>query len=342
VRTVKGKGFSFAEENPDAYHGVSAFDPAVGVTAKGTGENFSSVFGKALTKLTEQDERVCAITAAMLTGTGLEHYQTHFPERCFDVGIAEECAVSMAAGMAKQGMVPVFAVYSTFLQRAYDMLVHDVALDHLHTVLAVDRAGLVGEDGETHHGVFDVAFLTQIPGMTVFVPASYQELREMLEIAVMYTDCPVAIRYPRGTEGAFQDSCAHEPVSVLRSGTDVTLVSYGTLINEVISAADKLRQDGIFAEIIKVNVIAPIPVQSILDSAQKTGCILIAEDVVERGSVGEYLARQLAENQVNARILLCNTGNHFTTHGSVPQLRRLLELDGEGLSKRVKEALRHG
>ena len=342
VRTIKGKGFTLAEENPDAYHGVSAFDPSVGVAAKSTGENFSSVFGKTLSQLTEKDERICAITAAMLTGTGLEYYQAHHPERCFDVGIAEECAVSMAAGMAKQGMIPVFAVYSTFLQRAYDMLIHDVALDQLHTVLAVDRAGLVGEDGETHHGVFDVAFLSQIPGMTVFAPASYQELREMLEIAVLHTQGPVAVRYSRGTEGAFQDSCAHEPVSVLAAGTDVTLVSYGTMINEVLEAAQLLKQDGISSEIIKINTVTPIPMESILNSANKTGCILVAEDAVERGSVGEQIARQLAEHQVAAKILLCNTGNQFTTHGSVSQLRRMLALDGEGLSNRVKEALRHG
>ncbi len=197
VKTVKGKGYAPAEENPDAFHGVSPFDPATGKAKKKSGENFSAVFGRTLTRLAQQDRRVCAITAAMMSGTGLEQFQAACPKRFFDVGIAEGCAVSMAAGMAKQGAIPVFAVYSSFLQRAYDMLIHDVAIDKLHVVLGVDRAGLVGEDGETHHGVFDVAFLDSVPGMTVLAPSSYAELEGMLEQAVLHVNGPVAIRYPR-------------------------------------------------------------------------------------------------------------------------------------------------
>ena len=199
VKTVKGKGYAPAEENPDAFHGVSPFDPATGKAKKKSGENFSAVFGRTLTRLAQQDRRVCAITAAMMSGTGLEQFQAACPERFFDVGIAEGCAVSMAAGMAKQGAIPVFAVYSSFLQRAYDMLIHDVAIDKLHVVLGVDRAGLVGEDGETHHGVFDVAFLDSVPGMTVLAPSSYAELEGMLEQAVLHVNGPVAI--PEGARG---------------------------------------------------------------------------------------------------------------------------------------------
>ena len=342
VRTVKGKGFAPAEENPDDYHGVSPFDPTVGVAKKNGGENFSSVFGQTMVSLSQKDERVCAITAAMLTGTGLEQYQERYPERCFDVGIAEGCAVSMAAGMAKQGMIPVFAVYSTFLQRAYDMLIHDVALDGLHTVIGVDRAGLVGEDGETHHGVFDVPFLTHIPGMTVFAPASHQELRDMLEQAVLHTQGPVAIRYPRGSEGEFKESYANQGNAVLKEGSDITLIGYGTMINEVLLAARLLEQDGISAQVIKLGRIAPLDMEDIAVGVKKTGAVLVAEDCVSRGSMGEQIARNLAQRGISARVILCNTGDQFTTHGSVSQLRQMLGLDGEGLRNKVKEALRHG
>ena len=173
VRTIKGKDFTPAEENPDAYHGVSPFDPETGEPLKQGRASFSSVFGREVARLAREDPRVCAVTAAMQTGTGLDYFALQFPDRFFDVGIAEGCAVSMAAGMAKQGAVPVVAVYSTFLQRAYDMLLHDVALDRLHVVLAVDRAGLVGEDGETHQGVFDVSYLNSVPGMTGLCPRQF-------------------------------------------------------------------------------------------------------------------------------------------------------------------------
>ena len=203
VRTTKGKGYPPAERNPDAFHGVSPFDPSTGEPLKKGGENFSSVFGDVLSELAERDRRICAITAAMPGGTGLDGFAQRYPERFFDVGIAEGCAVSMAAGMAKEGAVPVFAVYSTFLQRSYDMLIHDVALDGLHVVLGVDRAGLVGEDGETHHGLFDVAFLSTVPGMTVLAPANFAELRAMLFRAVEEYTGPVAVRYPRGGQGSY-------------------------------------------------------------------------------------------------------------------------------------------
>lgn len=342
VRTVKGKGFIHAEDNPNVFHGVGPYDPATGKPLKSGGENFSSVFGQTLAQLTRRDKRICAITAAMLTGTGLEKYQAEFPERCYDVGIAEGCAVSMAGGMAKQGMIPVFAVYSTFLQRAYDMIVHDVALDKLHAVFAIDRAGLVGEDGETHHGVFDVAFMDSIPGMTVFAPASFAELREMLETAVLNTEGPVAIRYPRGSEGSYRSSWNRSDTCVLQSGADVTLVSYGIMINEVMEAARLLEQQGIHAEVVKLNTITPVPTEEILDSARKTGVVLVAEDCVASGSVGERIAKCLEQEGISAKLMLCNTGDRFTTHGSVQQLHKLLGLDGQGLYERVKEALRHG
>ena len=207
--------------------------------------NFSSVFGKTLARLAREDGRVCGLTAAMMSGTGLIPFAEEFPERFFDVGIAEGCAVSMAAGMAKQGAIPVFAVYSTFLQRAYDMLLHDVALDNLHVVFGVDRAGLVGDDGATHQGVFDAAYLDSVPGMTVLAPSSFLELEQMLEQAVLKMSGPVAVRYPRGGEGSYTEDSGNAPSVVLREGSDITLVGYGVEINEVLKAADLLKEQGI-------------------------------------------------------------------------------------------------
>jgi 1-deoxy-D-xylulose-5-phosphate synthase len=342
VRTVKGKDFQPAQDSPDAFHGVAPFDPETGELRKAGGANFASVFGAALTKLAWEDKRVCAITAAMLTGTGLEQFQAEFPQRCFDVGIAEGCAVSMAAGLAQQGMIPVFAVYSTFLQRAYDMMLHDVALSGLHVVFGVDRAGLVGEDGETHHGVFDVSFLDSIPGMTVYVPASFLELEQMLRAAVLEHTGPVAIRYPRGGEGSFSQSFAGAPAAVLRPGSDLTLVAYGTMLQEALTAAQLLEQQGIQAEVVKLNQITPLPTELVLQSVQKTGVLLVAEDCVASGSVGERLTARLEQAGIPAKTALCNTGSEFTTHASVAQLRKLLALDGAGLYQKAMEVLGHG
>ena len=248
VRTVKGKGYPPAEKNPDAFHGVAPFDPETGEPQKAAGENFSAVFGRKLLDLANTDKRVCALTAAMSSGTGLEEFAQKLPERFFDVGIEEGGAVSIASGMASQGAIPVFAVYSTFLQRAYDMLLHDMALSGLHVVLGVDRAGLVGEDGETHQGVFDVAYLDSIPGITVWSPSSFAELERTLEEAVLYGRGPVAIRYPRGGEGIYTADSGRERAVVLRPGRDITLVSYGSMINEVLKAAQMLEEQGISPE----------------------------------------------------------------------------------------------
>ena len=340
VKTVKGKGYAPAEENPDAFHGVSPFDPATGKAKKKSGENFSAVFGRTLTQLAQQDRRVCAITAAMMSGTGLSQFQAAFPERFFDVGIAEGCAVSMAAGMAKQGAIPVFAVYSSFLQRAYDMLIHDVAIDKLHVVLGVDRAGLVGEDGETHHGVFDVAFLDSVPGMTVLAPSSYAELTGMLEQAVLHADGPVAIRYPRGGEGAYQGDAGPGHAAVLRQGDDITLVSYGILINDVLEAAELLAAEGVQAEVVKLNVITPLDPELVLESVKKTKVLLTAEDSAAHGSVGERLAAAVAEAGLRAKVLCRTSGDKFVTHGALSCLKQELGLDSAGIFRAALEEVR--
>ena len=343
VKTVKGKGYAPAEENPDAFHGVSPFDPATGKAKKKSGENFSAVFGRTLTQLAQQDRRVCAITAAMMSGTGLSQFQAAFPERFFDVGIAEGCAVSMAAGMAKQGAIPVFAVYSSFLQRAYDMLIHDVAIDKLHVVLGVDRAGLVGEDGETHHGVFDVAFLDSVPGMTVLAPSSYAELAGMLEQAVLHVDGPVAIRYPRGGEGAYHGDAGPGHAAVLRQGSDITLVSYGILINDALEAAELLAAEGVQAEVVKLNVITPLDPELVLESVKKTKVLLTVEDSAAHSSVGERLAAAVAEAGLRAKVLCRTSGDKFVTHGALSCLKQELGLDSAGIFRAALEEVRkHG
>lgn len=342
VKTKKGKGYLPAEENPDAFHGVSPFDPLTGKAKKPAGDNFSAVFGRTLARLGQSDQRVCAITAAMMNGTGLEHFQAACPDRFFDVGIAEGCAVSMAAGMAKEGAIPVFAVYSTFLQRSYDMLLHDAAIDHLHLVLGVDRAGLVGEDGETHHGVFDVAYLDSVPGMTVLAPSSYAELEQMLERAVLHMDGPVAVRYPRGGEGTYTADSGAEAAVVLRPGKDITLAGYGIAINDLLEAAKILSEKGVEAEVVKLNVLTPLEPGVVADSVKKTGALLVAEDCMAEGCVGQRLAAALEERQILARLCLLNCGTHFVPHGALACLKRDLNLDGQGIAHKALEVLGRG
>ena len=274
VLTKKGKGCAYAESHPDKYHGIGRFDPETGELAP-TAVSFSDKAGEYLCQYAENDPRIVAITAAMAGGTGTECFASKFPERFFDVGIAEGHGVTMAAGMAKQGLVPVFAVYSSFLQRGFDMLIHDVSLLGLHTVFCVDRAGLVGNDGETHQGVFDVCYLSAVPGMTILCPASFQELHDMLGYAIHEVTGPAAVRYPRGGEGRYTDSLM-QAENLIREGTDVTVVCYGTMINEVLNAADELQSRGVSAEIIKLGMIAPNSFEQCIGSVRKTGRLLVA------------------------------------------------------------------
>lgn len=339
VKTVKGKGYAPAEKTPDTFHGVGPFDPEQGKAKKSTGSNFSAVFGETLVDLAREDKRVCALTAAMVGGTGLDGFAEEFPERFFDVGIAEGCAVSMAAGMAKQGAIPVFAVYSTFLQRAYDMLLHDVALDNLHVVLGVDRAGLVGEDGETHQGVFDVSYLDGVPGMQVLAPASFAEMRSMLRRAVLEMGGPVAVRYPRGGEGAYRQDHSDVPCVTLRRGRDLTMVSYGVEINEVLAAAETLANEGVEAEVLKYNQLTPLPVDAVLESVKRTGTLLVAEDSIASAGVGQRLASALEQAGISAKVVLLNSGDSFVQHGAVSQLKGQLGLDAAGILKHAREVL---
>lgn len=336
--TQKGKGYAPAERAPQDFHGVGRFDPETGfVSASGEG-SFSGEFGRALEQCAKEDARVCAITAAMQQGTGLGGFARMFPDRFFDVGIAEEHAVSMAAGMAKQGLVPVVAVYSTFLQRAYDMLLHDVALLHLHVVFAVDRAGLVGEDGETHHGAFDTGFLTQIPGMRVYAPANFAELRQMLREAIFTCKGPVAVRYPRGGEGAYT-ACAASPV--IESGSDCTVVTYGTTINDVLSAAARCREAGIQPEIIKLPALAPLNVDAVAASVEKTGRLVVIEECAEQACIAPRITSALCERNLRFSCAHRSLGKRFATHGSVAQLRARAGLDADGIFSLIREVAHH-
>lgn len=340
VNTVKGRGCPFAERNPDMYHGVGPFDLETGRLKQTGGESFSSVFGKALTDFARTDSRVCAVTAAMADGTGLSGFAKSFPERFFDVGIAEGHGVSMTAGLASQGMIPVFAVYSTFLQRSYDMLIHDAALERLHIVLGVDRAGLVGADGETHHGCFDALFLAEIPGFTVLCPSNFAELRKMLGQALFELKGPVAVRYPRGGEGAFREDTSGQPIVRLREGGDVTLLAYGVLINNVLAAAELLAGEGIQAEVLKLNRIAPLDYGTI-GGFFSGKPLLVAEDAFGTGCVGQRTAAILAEQgKAPERLILRNLGETFAPEGSVAQLEERFGLDAAGIAAAVREAIR--
>ena len=340
VITQKGKGCTYAEAHPDKYHGVGPFDPVTGELAP-VGIGFSDKMGEYLCQYAEKDPRIVAITAAMAGGTGTECFAVKYPDRFFDVGIAEGHAVTMAAAMAKQGLVPVFAVYSSFLQRGVDMLIHDLALQKLHVVLCVDRAGLVGSDGETHQGLFDISYLGMVPGMTVLCPANFAELREMLGHALHSVSGPVAVRYPRGGEGQYLE-CSVSAETVVREGDDVTILCYGTMVNEALAAADKLYALGISAEIVKLGIIFPNDYPLTRTSLKKTGKLLVAEEVCAAGCIGRRILAACAEQQLtlkNAKLL--NLGDGIIPHGTVSELRHDYGIDAQAITQTVAELCGH-
>ena len=330
VITQKGRGYAPSEQEPEKYHGVSRFDPVSGAFAADKKEDFSACFGRELCAFAEKDARICAITAAMPSGTGLTRFASRFPSRFFDVGIAEEHAVAMAAGMAAQGLVPVVAMYSTFLQRAYDQLVHDVAIEGLHVVFCVDRAGIVGADGATHNGVLDIAFLRSIPGMKVYCPSNFSELRSMMTRAVYHEDGPVAIRYPRGGEGAFRKDTAQEVLACVREapGHTVTLLTHGVMVNEALAAAELLEKKQIRAQVYKANQIGSGLEQAFAEKQDElSGWCVVIEDNVQSGGLGEWVAGRRA-----SRTDLLNTGDRFLPHGGVDEVYRHCGLDAEGIA----------
>lgn len=340
--TKKGKGYSYAEQKPEKYHGVSRFDVSTGLPLKKSGMSFSAVFGRELIRLATKNKKICAVTAAMPSGTGLSGFSTTYPSRFFDVGIAEEHAVTMSAGMAKQGLRPVCALYSTFLQRSYDQLIHDVAIDKVPIILAIDRAGIVGEDGATHNGIFDVGFLRQIPGMKLLTPASFAELRAMLQQAVAYTTGPIALRYPRGGEGTYRENHSDGYGVCLREGTQVVLISYGIMINETLQAADILQQNGVSAAVYKINdLTADFPAE-LLQRIAACKHAAVVEDVVHAGSIGQALAEALTCQGILVNWLkLFNTGNTFAPQGAVSRIYQYYHLDGRSVAESCLEAIHH-
>ncbi len=317
VNTVKGKGYAFAEKNPAQFHGVGSFDSASG-KMKSPSENFSSVFGKRLVELANKDSKICAITAAMQSGTGLQTFANEFSSkgRFFDVGIAEEHAVTFACGLAAGGMTPVFAVYSTFLQRGYDQLIHDASIEPRHIVLAVDRAGIVGDDGETHQGLFDTAFLTQLPGTAVYSPATYQDLYYALDRALYQEKGLAAVRYPRGAQIQIGESLNYSTGDYFHygNGGSLLIATYGREFAQVEAAAKLLQGRGIKADLLKLNRIWPIPAESIR-LAKRYRSIFFVEEGVEHGGIGEHFLAALAEKQYRGNMTI-----HGIPYPFVPQM----------------------
>ena len=338
VHTKKGKGYLPAEEKPDVFHGVGKFDVKTGESLDKSSISFSKIFGRKMVDLAEKNKNLVAITAAMAGGTGLSEFEKKFPDRFIDVGIAEQHGVTLAAGMASSGMVPVFALYSSFLQRAYDQLVHDVALQNLHVVICLDRAGIVGRDGETHQGVFDSAFLYQIPNITVMEPIDASDMENMLEWAVNEGKGPIVIRYPRGyvDSSLTEERENFENTEILKKGEDIVLVAFGRLVHEAMKASVLLKDDGIDAGVIALKTIKPIKGDLVIEEGRKTGKVLFVDETVRCGTVGRLLYDFLPEN---VEMKLHTLPDNFIEHGSVEELFEKYEMDGEGIRKNVLEWL---
>lgn len=337
VHTKKGKGYSFAEKDPGKFHGIPSFDYATGLPLKkADGMSWSYCFGDELLKIASENDKVTAITAAMPQGTGLENFAKTYPERFFDVGIAEQHAVTFAAGQASAGLIPCFAVYSTFLQRAYDQVLHDVALQNLHVVFCIDRCGPVGSDGETHQGVYDISFLSHIPNIRILAPANEDELRRMLRFAVEKSKCPVAVRYPRGTacRNVIPGNSKITRAISLCEGKDVLLLCVGTTVWDGVKASRILEKKNISVQVINIRSIKPIDIQTINKYAAGKKLIASAEDNVLGGGFGEH-----AEALMNRPILKFGYPDRPIVQGSISELKRLYGLDSEHIALRIEKQL---
>ncbi|MBQ3509419.1 MAG: 1-deoxy-D-xylulose-5-phosphate synthase [Peptococcaceae bacterium] len=347
VVTRKGKGYEPAEKNPDLFHGVGAFDVATGqVKSKSTIPTYTSVFGKTLTALGKEDSRIVGITAAMGKGTGINIFQEQFPQRTIDVGIAEEHAVTMAAAMALDGYKPVVAIYSTFLQRAYDQILHDVALQNAPVVFCLDRAGIVGDDGPTHHGLFDFSYLRHIPGMVCMAPKDENELRHMLYSALQY-DCPVSVRYPRGAGlGVPMEETLHQlplgKAEVLQQGNRVTLLAIGSMVAVAQQAAAKLQAElGITPTVINARFVKPLDEETILPYAKNSELLVTLEEHMLEGGFGSAVLELLNKNNVDSsHVLRIGIGDEFVPHGKTDLLKQLAGLDADSVAAKVKECLK--
>lgn len=335
VNTVKGRGYDFAENAPEIYHGVSEFNAAIGKTDSAA-IDYSHEFCKSLLEFAEKDKRICAVSAAMSLGTGLEEFFKKYPKRSFDVGIAEEHALTFCSGLAENGMIPVFAVYSTFFQRCVDQLIHDSALQRLKMIIAVDRAGFVGEDGETHQGLFDVSLMQGIPNITVYSPAAYSELSNCLYRALYKDNNTVVIRYPRGT--AKDPGCDFESgedyATVGDSDSGIAVVTYGRLFFEAVKAKKVLAEKGIGVKILKLLRIKPL-VESAVESVIDCDSVFFFEEGVKTGGAGEVFGSSLYENGFKGNYIHRAVDYGFVSHASVATLIHKYKLDGESMAEAI-------
>lgn len=328
VNTVKGRGYEPAEKDPTQFHGIGKFDIETG-EPRSSGETFSSAFGKTVCSLAQNDSRICCITAAMAQGTGLAEFAEKYPKRFFDVGIAEQHAVTFASGLAKNGMVPVFAVYSTFLQRSYDQLIHDVAMQGLKIIFGIDRAGFVGEDGESHQGVFDTSFLNSVPDLRVYAPSDYEELSKMFVKAVYRDKGAVAVRYPRGKAGAMPPGYSYEKEDFSLFGSENArnlIVSYGREFSECYRALEQLENTAV----LKLNCIKPIAREAVM-LASKAENVFFFEEAVKSGGVGESFAAMMQENGIKARFIHTAVEDGFIKQASVASQLKKYSLDYQGV-----------
>lgn len=341
--THKGRGYRPAEENPRKFHGVGKFDAESGKTLAAEQYTFSNAFGDQMVRLAGALPNLCAITAAMPGGTGLLDFKQQYPDRLFDVGIAEEHAVSMAGGLAKQGMIPVVALYSTFLQRSYDMIMQDICMLGLHVIFAIDRAGLVGEDGETHHGLYDLGILRQAPGMKILCPASCMELSQMMEWAVHKCNGPVAIRYPRGGDRSIKDSAWVDEMAIdgglarYGDGDELTIICYGTLTEEALKAMNYMQTRGISARVLRLLTVSPLPTELVIEQLSQNKLVYIMEEACGSGirqEIAWHIHQKLPECVVDGIDLGCR----FITHGSVSELYHHYGIDGLTVADRIMEA----
>ena len=343
VKTVKGRGYRYAEENPSDYHGVGAFDLKTGKPLSSGGESWSDIFGKKMLEIGAANDKAVGITAAMAGGTGFEGFQKAFPERFFDVAIAEQHGVTFSAGLASRGIVPVFAVYSSFLQRAYDQIVHDVCMQNLHVVFAVDRAGIVGADGETHQGVFDLSFLSHIPNMTVLSPKNGWELEEMLDFAVNRWNGPIAVRYPRGTaETAFTEN--REPVAygkaeLIQDGRKIAVLAEGHMLKTAAETVKRLEKDGYQPMLVNMRFISPLDGEMLLRAAEQCAYIFTVEDNLGKGGLGSRVLEFYSGRRQTVSVTSFAFPDCYIEQGTQAQLFARHGLDAEGIYKGIKKRL---
>lgn len=341
VVTQKGKGYEPAEKDGMNLHGVNPFDKITGKSPKAADAPpaLTTIFGNALVEIARENPKVIGITAAMLTGTGLDIMKAHLPERCYDVGIAEQHAVTFASGLAIEGFIPVIAIYSTFLQRAYDQIIHDVAIQELPVVFAIDRGGLVGADGPTHHGSFDLSYLRIIPGLILMAPADEQELRDMLYTAIQHGEGPIALRYPRGNGSGMQLRPGFQVIPVgkgivLQRGERLAILAIGSMVRRAVQAAALLEAEGVTATVVNMRFVKPLDTELLDDLFSSHSCVLTVEDNARIGGFGAAVAEYLSTTPAHARVRLDMLGlpDAFVEHGTQDELFRELQLDPAGIA----------